>query len=97
VVFHGVLKWEWDPDPNATARYGAPIPIGADLSAGPLLVIDYLVMVPDPRVITEAELKQIKEEIWNPDRQDAVVSFLEQHDKALLFFQHTSWDVRSGT
>ena len=59
--------------------------------------IDYLILIPDPRKITDAELEEILAQTSQLERSDELQSFLETEAKDR--FNHyffTSWNVPGG-
>lgn len=109
-LFRGVVPWSWDAKPESLFRYTARLS-SSDMIAAPSLyrVIDYLIAVPDPALITHEELSSRMASAWsagglvagNPTRSGAPV--MEANLAAALaslkgrvrFFLITSWDVRA--
>lgn len=95
-VFDGRVVWQWDPAAETQFRYGARIPTtGTPERPGPLRVIDYIVVVADPRVMTREQRDEIMERIWalkDPKAQGVAL----EAEKGLRVFRQTSWNVRVG-
>jgi hypothetical protein len=98
-LYKGVLEWEWDPLPETTFRYSSTIP-GSQIRANsdPYWVIDYLIIVPDPRKITSEEIDQIMEKAWELPPQEIEV-YLEPHknEGVLTPYVFTSWNVEGAS
>jgi hypothetical protein len=94
-LFRGEVPWTWDPAPEAVFRYSARI-AGAVMKAdpSPLRVIDYLVVVPDPRAITKPELDSLMQRIWGLDEATRAAA-LQAEKGRLRFFTDTSWNVKA--
>ncbi|OHD67578.1 MAG: hypothetical protein A2177_12470 [Spirochaetes bacterium RBG_13_68_11] len=96
-LFRGVLSWTWDATPETKFRYRARIPlekVKADPS--PYRVIDYLIVVPDPRVMSRADLDAFMASLWNTRDLGAITALLETEDDRLRWFLDTSWDVKTA-
>ncbi|MGA2977780.1 MAG: hypothetical protein ABSF77_20965 [Spirochaetia bacterium] len=109
LLFRGAVQWSWDARPESLFRYSARIP-QADVQSTPSLyrVIDYLIVVPDPRKISRMDLEGIMTGAWptaglasgNGDRREpellapAIESALNAEKGRLRWFFITSWDVR---
>ena len=86
----------WDATPEAQFRYRARIPL--DKMKGnpsPYRVIDYLIVVPDPRAMTGAELDAFMEPPWREGDLATVGARLEAEQGRLRWFLDTSWDVKA--
>lgn len=93
-VFKGNIPWEWDSMPETVFRYTARIP-GALTRADPSLyrVIDYLILVPDPRLITPNEMDAVMARAVQIDTTDELRAFLDK-EKRIRYFIDTSWNVK---
>ncbi len=96
-LFSGKVDWTWDPLPQTVFRYTARIP-GARIAANtaPYRVIDYLVIVPDPRAIEPAELDALMSATPPLADPDALRAYLEKEKGRLRYFFDTSWNVPGG-
>jgi hypothetical protein len=96
-LFSGKIDWTWDPLPQTVFRYTARIP-GARIAANdaPYRVIDYLVVVPDPRAIEAGELDALMSAAPPLANPDALGAFLEKEKGRLRYFFDTSWNVPGG-
>lgn len=96
LLFRDRLTWEWDDSPDALFRYRAPIPRQRMLATqAPYLVFDYLVVAPDPRRISSAELQTLMDAVWGAADPAEALDLLEQNRGRLRFFLDTSWNVES--
>jgi hypothetical protein len=97
-LFKGVLEWEWDPLPETSFRYSSVIP-GSRIAANsdPYWVIDYLIVVPDPRKISREELDLIMEKAWELP-PETISDYLEPYsaEGKLTPYVFTSWNVQGG-
>ena len=98
-LYKGILKWEWDAIPETTFRYSSTIP-GSQIKANsdPYWVIDYLIVVPDPREITREEVEQIMEKAWDLP-PEAIEAYLESYAQEGKFtpYVFTSWNVEGAS
>jgi heme/copper-type cytochrome/quinol oxidase subunit 2 len=98
-LYKGILDWEWDGVPETTFRYSSFIP-GSQITANndPYWVIDYLIVVPDPREITREELDQIMEKAWDLP-PTAIQTYLEPYaeEGKLTPYLFTSWNVEGAS
>ena len=97
-LFKGVLEWQFDPLPETTFRYSSRIP-GAQIEPdrNPYWVIDYLVVVPDPRKADRREIEAIMEKAWAlpPEAiEEYLMPYAEQG--VLTPYVFTSWNVEGG-
>jgi hypothetical protein len=97
-LYKGILAWEFDPLPETTFRYSSRIP-GSQIKPNrdPLWVIDYLIVVPDPRRISREELEGIMKDAWAlpPEAIEGYLKpFAEQG--VLTPYVFTSWNVKGG-
>ncbi len=97
-LFRGKLDWKWDPAPETVFRYSARIPAARIKEDSSLYrVIDYLVVVPDPRKITRQELDALMERAWptgSSGDPEAVVRTLGAEKGRITTFVDTSWNVK---
>jgi len=95
-LFRGKLDWQWDHAPETVFRYVARIP-ASRIKDDPSLyrVIDYLVVVPDPRKITKAELDSLMGRVWTEADPDGIARALDAEKGRLRYFVDTSWNVKA--
>ena len=96
VLFSGHVDWKWDPAPETSFRYSVRIPgsaIKADTS--PLRVIDYLVVVPDPRVTDPDAVGRLMERAPSLPDFDAIRKYLDREGRGVRYFFDTSWNVKA--
>ena len=98
-LYKGVLKWQFDPLPETTFRYSSRIP-GSQIKPdkNPYWVIDYLIVVPDPRKTSREEIEAIMEKAWALP-PEAIEEYLKpyEQDGVLTPDIFTSWNVEGGT
>ena len=94
-LYKGVLEWEWDALPETTFRYSSFIP-GSQIKANsdPYWVIDYLIIVPDPRKISREEVEEIMKKTWDLP-PEGIEAYLEPYENEGKFtpYVFTSWNV----
>lgn len=94
-LFAGLAEVEWDAAPETSFRYRATIP-GARIrpNADPWWVIDYLIVVPDPRRITEAEVDEALRAALSlaPSEVEAVLAPYRAAGQ-LVPYTFTAWNV----
>jgi hypothetical protein len=97
-LFKGRIAWEWDATPETAFRYSSRIP-GTQIQATDdrIWVIDYLIIVPDPRKASAAQVEDIMEKAWALPL-DALPDYLEPYrrDGKLTPYVFTSWNVEGG-
>ena len=93
-LFAGEIEWSWDPSRKALARYRARIPLEEieDRGAAPL-VIDYLVIVPDPLAIERDEVAAIVTAAWTDREPASLPAYLARYADRFDFYFHTSWNL----
>lgn len=93
-LFRSEIDWEWDSSPNSLFRYRARVPFSEfSLHQAPYLVFDYLIVVPDPRLISSTELDGVMKEVWATPDVTKGVELLQEYREKLDFFVDTSWNV----
>lgn len=94
-LFNGKIDWEWNSAPGAVFRYHARIP-GARIfpDPAPYRVIDYLVVVPDPRRLTREELDTVLGATPPLSDMPALRSYLAGQGDRIRFFFDTSANVK---
>ncbi len=94
-LFAGLAEVEWDAAPETSFRYRATIP-GARIrpNADPWWVVDYLVVVPDPRRITAAEVDEALRAVLSlaPSEVEAVLAPYRAAGR-LIPYPFTAWNV----
>jgi hypothetical protein len=93
-LFNGSLAWIWDARPETSFRYSARIP-GSRIKANPALyrVIDYLVVVPDPRRIGAAEFGALMKNAPSLSDEAALGAYLSRQGGNVRYFFDTSWNA----
>ena len=94
-----IFGFKWDALPETTFRYTSFIP-GSQIKANsdPYWVIDYLIIVPDPRKSSREEIDQIMDKAWELP-PEAIEDYLEpyKNDGKLTPYVFTSWNVEGGS
>jgi hypothetical protein len=95
-LFSGHVDWKWDPAPETAFRYTIRIH-GGRLKPDQSLyrVIDYLIVVPDPRVIDPEELGRLMLRVPQLPDFDAIKAYLDREGKGIRYFFDTSWNVKA--
>jgi hypothetical protein len=94
-LFRGVLGWTWDPAPSTNFRYRAQIPMSALREhPSPFRVIDYLIIVADPRKIDSRQLDELEARVKTLSDPAAISAVLDSEKERLAYYDWTSWDVR---
>ena len=99
-LFAGEIEWRWDPSRKALARYRARIPLeqiedrGAEAGVIDHVVIDYLVIVPDPLAIERDEVAAIVTAAWTDGAPASLPAYLARYADRFDFYLHTSWNLR---
>ena len=94
-LFAGEIEWIWDSSRKALARYRARIPLERIEAGGATpLVIDYLVIVPDPLVIERDEVAAIVTAAWTDREPASLPAYLARYADRFDFYLHTSWNLR---
>ena len=95
-LFSGHVDWKWDPAPETTFRYSIRIPGGRMKQDASLYrVIDYLIVVPDPRAVGRGELDRLMQNAPALSDLDAVKGYLDREGKGIRCFFDTSWNVKA--
>jgi hypothetical protein len=95
-LFRGPIHWQWDSAPETTFRYTARIP-GTTIKNHYSLyrVIDYLIVVPDPREITQQEVRDLMSRIYEVSDPAFAPKALDREKGHLRYFVNTSWNVKA--
>ena len=94
-LFAGEIEWIWDQSGKALARYRARIPLEQiEARGGAPLVIDYLVIVPDPLAIERDEVAAIVTAAWTDREPASLPAYLARYADRFDFYLHTSWNLR---
>jgi len=96
VLFEGPLPWSWDASPTADFRYSVTIPFERlSREDFPLLVVDYLVIVPGPTPAGRTDTRAVMAGLPSLADPDALRSYLEGARSAggMRYFISTSWNV----
>jgi len=93
-LFLGKAEWEWDPSPETIFRYHARISSKKISSTrAPYWVMDYLIIVPDPRQITTAEIDSFMQKAPQFNDEEELIAFLESGKDKFRYFFDTLWNI----
>lgn len=95
-IYRGRVPWRWDPRPEATFRYSALIPSTALGDNRPShFVIDFLVIVPDPRKIRAGEVESLMQGAPVISDVAGLEHYLDIHngESKYQYYFSTSWNV----
>ena len=96
VLFSGRVDWKWDATPETAFRYSVRIPGSRMKQDGsPLRVIDYLIVVPDPRVMDPTALDKLMGGAPALPDFNAIAKYLDTEGKGVRYFFDTSWNVKA--
>lgn len=94
-LFAGEIEWRWDSSRKALARYRARIPLERiDAGEATPLVIDYLVIVPDPLAVERDEVAAIVTAAWTDGDPASLPAYLARYADRFDYYVHTSWNLR---
>jgi hypothetical protein len=94
-LFRGQIEWEWDPLPETVFRYSARIPgAGIEYHEAPFRIIDYLLVVPNPKKISKEEISSIVSDAWKNTDPQNLDDVLDNYSKEFSYYIFTSWNVR---
>jgi hypothetical protein len=97
MLFQGEIPWAWNPALEAQFRYRVRIPAARmERDRSRYRVIDYLIVEPDPRGISRAELGALMERLYAISDPARLTAALDAERGRLAWFLHTSWNVKSG-
>lgn len=97
VLFQGRIDYEFDSLPETTFRYHSRIPVARlGASPAPYLVIDYLIVLPDPRKITRDEIDALMSRAGSLSEPEALIAVLDSQQDKLSYHIYTSWNVERG-
>jgi len=93
-LFSGSVPWEWDPSPDVTFRYRGRIR-AADIeeNEAPYRVIDYLIIVPDPRVMKKEDVSGLMSTFVDFSDTKRLTSFLDRYQDRLDYYTYRTWNV----
>jgi len=94
ILFRGELDWKWDAYPETQFRYIASLPLAKlEQSTATLFAIEYLILVPNPKKITNEEFKAITEDIGMMSL-DKIAEYVDTLQGKVHYYTDISWDVR---
>jgi hypothetical protein len=99
LLFQGKIDWSWAGVPETYFRYSSRIP-GSQIkkSSAPYMVIDYLILVPDPRKISDEELETILGKAGVLQDFEKLQTYLENESgDRFSYYLFTSWNVPGGS
>jgi len=98
-LYRGRISWTWNADPGASFRYTATIPwTDIQSPSAPYLVIDYIIIVPDPRYVGPTEIDAIMQSALRNSNAADLRAYLDAHGagKKFRYFLSTSWNVKGS-
>ena len=96
LLYSGQIPWEWDPAPNATFRYRATLSLDeVKNNKAPYWVLDYLIIVPDPRKISRDAIDTIVDKDMYSAGFQELGTVLDSYSNELQYFIYRSWNVPS--
>jgi hypothetical protein len=96
VLFSDHLDWKWDPAPETPFRYSIRIPGGRMKPDAALYrVVDYLIVMPDPRVVGREDLDRLMRNAPALPDFTAIAAYLDRDGKGIRYFFDTSWNVKA--
>ncbi len=96
VLYSGQIPWEWDPAPNATFRYRANLSLDEMKDdKAPYWVLDYLIIVADPRKISRDTIDTIVDKDMYSAGFQELGTVLDSYSNELQYFIYRSWNVPS--
>ena len=93
-LFYGTVPWLWNTRIDTAYRYELVLPnsVFKEIS-NKLLIIDYLIIVPDPVNLTKKELDSLIQEAGAYTRVEDVIEFLESYTGKLKYYITTSKNI----
>jgi len=93
-LYRGNIPWEWDPSPSTTFRYRARIRASDIMEhKAPYRVIDYLIIVPDPRIIDSTGIHEIINSKVDSLDFEKLNLFLDRYKDRLKYYTYHTWNV----
>ncbi len=94
-LFQGEAAWTWDPAPDAVYRYDAVLS-RIPPEAAPYLVIDYAVLIPDPRRISSQDVDGLVNGFLQLRDPGALAGYLRPYRDKVRLESGTVWNVRNA-
>jgi hypothetical protein len=93
-LFWGKVQWEWDPSPSTSFHYRVRIP-GEKIKEhpAPYRVIDYLIIIPDPRKFSKDELEKLMKEYETISDLRELGALLDLSVDRVSYFITRNWNV----
>ncbi len=92
-LFQGKVDWTWNPAPDAVYRYRAVVP-GILPVPSPYVVVDYVVLVPDPRKISPREVDDLMNGLLQIDDPRLFSAYLGPYGDRVKMESGVLWNVR---
>ena len=92
-LFQGKVDWTWNPAADAVYRYDAVVP-GIPPDAGPYVVVDYVVLIPDPRKISSQEVDALTSELLQINDARALGVSLRPYMNKVKMESGSLWNIR---
>ncbi len=93
-LYYDIAPWTWNNSFNKAYRYEIKIPLSRiDNNKFKLMIIDYLIIVPNPLNLSEKRFNQILADVKEFDTVEKVFSHLDSFKDQLNYYITTSKDV----
>jgi len=92
-LFQGKVDWTWNPATDAVYRYNAVVP-GIPPDAGPYVVVDYVVLIPDPRKISSGDVDAVTSELVQINDARALSAVLRPYMDKVKMESGSLWNIR---
>ena len=90
------IKWSWDAAPETIFRYSAVVPsAGIKKSGASYWVLDYLLIVPDPRKIKAEELDNVVKKVLSFDSVKETTNYLDGYKGRISYYTDTTWNEKA--
>jgi len=94
-LFEGTIDWFWNPATEAIFRYSALIP-GISPATAPYIVVDYVVVLPDPRKISPPDVDILMKELFQHQDMMPSTDDLRPHSGKIKIESGTLWNVQNA-
>ena len=94
-LFEGNIDWTWNPATDAVFRYSALIP-GVSPTTAPYIVVDYVVLLPDPRKISSPEVDLLMKEMFQHQDMNSSTDYLRPYSDKIRIERGILWNIRNA-
>ncbi len=96
-LFTGALTTEWDASPGTVFRWTTRLPLEKIKKSKALYwVVDYLLLIPNPKQIEKQELDSLVKELPEKTTPEALKAYLDTFEGKLDYYFFPSWNVAAG-